>query len=60
MSRFDGYNRNDFHYPRTSREAFGDEFHVAKPRTKLSIARKIVLWIVVIWAAIVVMFGVCR
>ncbi len=28
MSRFDGYNRNDFHYARTSREAFGDKFYV--------------------------------
>lgn len=24
MPRFHGYNRNDFHFPRTSREAFGE------------------------------------
>lgn len=30
MDRFDGYNRNDFHYARTSREAFGDNFYIDK------------------------------
>ena len=34
MSRFDGYNRNDFHYARTTREAFGDNFYIEKePQT---------------------------
>ena len=29
MQRFNGYNRNDFYFPRTSREAFGEnvKFH---------------------------------
>lgn len=27
MSRFDGYNRHDFHYPNTSREAFGSNYY---------------------------------
>lgn len=30
MDRFDGYNRHDFHHPRTTREAFGSGFHIEK------------------------------
>lgn len=57
MSRFDGYNRNDFHYPRTSREAFGDEFHVDKPVSKWSIAKTLVVWTVCAWLVLVLLFG---
>lgn len=28
--RFDGYNRHDFHYARTSRDAFGSPFYPEK------------------------------
>lgn len=41
MSRFDGYNRHDFHHPRTSREAFGTEFHVEKKPSRL---KEVLLW----------------
>ena len=34
MNRFDGYNRHDFHHPRTTREAFGSGFHVEKETSK--------------------------
>jgi hypothetical protein len=43
MSRFDGYNRHDFHHPRTSREAFGTGFHVEKKPS--------VLWEITKWVA---------
>jgi hypothetical protein len=33
MNRFDGYNRHDFHYPNTSREAFGSNFHVEEKKS---------------------------
>lgn len=28
MNRFDGYNRHDFYYPRSTKEAFGSDFQV--------------------------------
>lgn len=28
MDRFDGYNRHDFYYPRSTKEAFGSDFQV--------------------------------
>jgi hypothetical protein len=42
MSRFDGYNRHDFHHPRTSREAFGTGFYVEKEPSKV---REFVGWV---------------
>lgn len=30
MSRFDGYNRGDYHFPNTSREAFGMNWYPEK------------------------------
>lgn len=42
MDRFDGYNRHDFHHPRTSREAFGTTFHVTKEPNKL---KEFALWV---------------
>lgn len=34
MNRFDGYNRHDFHYPNTSREAFGSNFYPQEKKSK--------------------------
>jgi hypothetical protein len=42
MDRFDGYNRHDFHHPRTTREAFGSGFHVTKEPNKL---KEVLLWV---------------
>jgi hypothetical protein len=42
MDRFDGYNRHDFHHPRTTREAFGSGFHVEKEPSKL---KEVILWV---------------
>lgn len=42
MSRFDGYNRHDFHHPRTAREAFGTGFHIEKPPSRL---KEVLLWV---------------
>lgn len=42
MDRFDGYNRHDFHHPRTTREAFGSGFHVEKEPSKL---KEVLLWV---------------
>jgi hypothetical protein len=42
MSRFDGYNRNDFHHPRTTREAFGSPFHVTEEPSKV---KEVLLWV---------------
>jgi hypothetical protein len=42
MSRFDGYNRHDFHHPRTTREAFGSGFYVEKTA---SVWRALLGWI---------------
>jgi hypothetical protein len=42
MSRFDGYNRHDFHHPRTTREAFGSGFAVDKPT---SMWRAVIGWV---------------
>jgi hypothetical protein len=43
MSRFDGYNRNDFHHPRTTREAFGSPFHVTEEPSKV---KEVLAWVV--------------
>jgi hypothetical protein len=49
MSRFDGYNRNDFHYARTTREAFGDNFYVEKkPQT----VKEFLIWLVCVVALV--------
>jgi hypothetical protein len=42
MDRFDGYNRHDFHHPRTTREAFGSGFHVDEEPSKV---KEVILWI---------------
>jgi hypothetical protein len=42
MGRFDGYNRHDFHHPRTSREAFGSGFRIEKEPSKL---KEVLLWV---------------
>ena len=42
MDRFDGYNRHDFHHPRTTREAFGSGFHVEKEPSKV---KEVILWV---------------
>jgi hypothetical protein len=42
MDRFNGYNRHDFHHPRTTREAFGSAFHVTKKPNK---AKEIAIWV---------------
>jgi len=34
--RFNGYNRTDYYHPRSSREAFGSNFHVEKPSNKVN------------------------
>jgi hypothetical protein len=33
MKRFDEYNRNDFYYARTAREAFGGNFYIDKKQS---------------------------
>ena len=42
MDRFDGYNRHDFHHPRTTREAFGSGFHVEEEPSKV---KEVILWV---------------
>jgi hypothetical protein len=42
MDRFDGYNRHDFHHPRTTREAFGSGFHVDEEPSKV---KEVILWV---------------
>jgi len=41
MNRFDGYNRHDFHYPNTSREAFGSSF---QPEEKRSTGKEVLFY----------------
>lgn len=43
MDRFNGYNRNDFHYARTSREAFGSNFYTEE---KSHFFRDLAYWVV--------------
>lgn len=43
MNRYDGYNRNDFHYARTSREAFGNNFYIEK---KPQPFKEFLIWLV--------------
>jgi TRAP-type C4-dicarboxylate transport system permease small subunit len=42
MDRFDGYNRHDFHHPRTTREAFGSGFHIEKEPNRV---KEVLLWL---------------
>jgi hypothetical protein len=42
MDRFDGYNRHDFHHPRTTREAFGSGFHVENEPSKV---KEVLMWV---------------
>lgn len=37
MRRFDGYNRHDFHFPRTSKEAFGSNFNVVNKKSMIEV-----------------------
>jgi len=34
--RFQGYNRDDYYHPRSSREAFGSNFYAEKPVNKVN------------------------
>lgn len=57
MDRFDGYNRHDFHHPRTTREAFGSPFHVTEEPNKF---KEFALWlcyVVCILAAMMLLQG---
>lgn len=60
MNRFEGYNRNDFHFNRTSREAFGhylsskdfepeDNIKVVARRFLIAVAI-IMVWALVWWS----------
>ena len=37
MNRFDGYNRHDYHFPTSSREAFGSNFYPEEPKLKVNV-----------------------
>lgn len=54
MKRFDGYNRSDFHYARTAREAFGSEFESNEVSSKGEI---VVIVISLVIAVYVLFFG---
>lgn len=54
MNRFDGYNRNDFHYARTAREAFGSEFEANEVSSKGEIALIVISLVVAMY---VLFFG---
>lgn len=41
--RFNGYNRHDFHYSRTSRDAFGSPFY---PEKKPQPFKEFLIWFV--------------
>lgn len=49
MDRYHGYNRNDFYFPRTSREAFGSNFYVTnKANTIMKDIFLVVLWVILL------------
>lgn len=49
MDRFYGYNRHDYHFPRSCREAFGSDFDVV---TKKSMSEVLLISIYIILLAI--------
>jgi hypothetical protein len=55
--RFDGYNRHDFNFPRTSREAFGTEFYVPKSKSIMSIFLNYLVYFLVIFCLFILIFG---
>jgi hypothetical protein len=57
MSRFDGYNRNDFHHPRTTREAFGSPFHVTEEPSKVKEALAWVVYVICVGLTLLFLQG---
>lgn len=46
--RFHGYNRHDFHYPRTAKEAFGSEYYPVEKDKPLRNILRYLMYIAII------------
>lgn len=55
--RFDGYNRHDFNFPRTSRDAFGTDFYVDKRKSVMSVIWNFLAYTIIAVSLVVLFFG---
>lgn len=53
LNRFSGYNRHDYYYPRTSREAFGSEYELEVPKATSKL--EMLYWVAIGTCAVVLL-----